>query len=54
MGIACLEVTSIPGMVKTVKLLRRLRGGGPIGKKIGDRVGAPSSVVEGLAPGVGE
>jgi len=41
-------------MVETVELLGRLRGGGPLGKKIGDRVGAPSAVAEGLAPGVGE
>jgi len=41
-------------MVKTVELLGRLRGGGPLGKKIGDKVGAPSTTVEGLAPGVGE
>jgi len=41
-------------MVETVELLGRLRGGGPLGKEIGDRVGAPSTVEEGLAPGVGE
>jgi len=41
-------------MVKTVKLLGCLSGGGPWGKNIGDRVGVPSSVVEGLTQDVGQ
>jgi len=44
----------MPGMVETVELLGRLRGGGPVGNNICDRIDAPSTVVEGLAPGVGE
>ena len=44
----------MPGKVETVELLGRLSGGGPWGKKMGDKVGAPSSVAEGLVPGVGD
>jgi len=41
-GVFFKKLSSIGGRLKTVVLLCRLSEGGPCGRKIGDRVGAPS------------